>query len=171
MKRVLMWTGIGCGGLILLLVLVGIFAGSSTQIDKATPTPVPGIGSAVIAANWEVSVSKSPSRVSSLSNRFSSTSTDGQFVLVPIHIRNVGKDSSTFSDSQLKIKDSQGREYDAAPYSVQSLVDGGLFLEQINPGLSHETTVVFELPKDATGLVLLVQGRMLSKTSMIKLEP
>jgi len=72
-----------------------------------------------------------------------------------------------------EITDSQRRTFDrsidgqTAKGMAQGKVD--LFLQQVQPGLNVTGDIVFDIPKDATGLKLLVKGGYFGKGQQIDL--
>lgn len=78
-------------------------------------------------------------------------------MLVPVTLKNVDDTPSTFSEWQMKIEDSSGRQFDAADSSAQIAAGGNLFSEPISPRGARSARVVFDVPEDANPLTLKVQ--------------
>ena len=171
-RRFFKWLGIGCIGLVILfagcvaLVSVGLNTDDDDSSSASEETTVT-IGQAVTSANWEVVVPSRPTTAKTVTEGFFEESAAGIFVIVPILVKNVGDEGSTFSDWQLKLIDERNREFDAASYTAQSAAGGGLFLEQINPGLSKSTVVAFDVSPEATSFKLKVQGALFTKSAFI----
>ncbi len=80
----------------------------------------------------------------------------GRFVVVDFTFTNNRPEEVTL-DPQLHmtLKDSRGREFGPDPDSwefVPTRLD--IFLEPVNPGLSQDGRVIYEVPPDATGFML-----------------
>ena len=77
----------------------------------------------------------------------------GNFIVVDLTVRNNGEEAVTVDTQSLAILDDQGltHEADTDAY-VPSRLD--LFLQQINPGVTQQARVVFNIAPDASGLIL-----------------
>ena len=77
----------------------------------------------------------------------------GNFIVVELTVRNGGDEAITVDSASLAILDDQGRTHEADTDAyVPSRLD--LFLQQINPGVTQQARVVFNIAPDATGLIL-----------------
>ena len=99
-------------------------------------------------------------------NSFSKKTAQGLYYILSVKIQNNGKETKTINASDFKITDSQGRKYDYSQ-DGQTAVELGegttdLFLQQVQPGLGVNGSIVFDIPKDDTGLKLLAQGDLFS---------
>ena len=86
----------------------------------------------------------------------------GVFLIVHMHVQNNGNSSRQFAnyENPYIVLDNQGRKYkydDKAMLSAKNhrLFDKGWYLSEINPGLSEDLPLIFDIPKDAKGLQLL----------------
>lgn len=74
----------------------------------------------------------------------------------------------------IKLRDSQGRTFERSidGQTAKGLTQGqvDLFLQQVQPSLSVNGEIVFDIPKDAEGLVLEVRGGLFATATDIKLE-
>lgn len=79
----------------------------------------------------------------------------GVFVVVEGSVENTGNDAQTVDSSILKLVDSEGRAFDPSNETFGYIPENkNLFLTQVNPGLTRQFQVVFDVPKDAGGLRL-----------------
>ena len=72
----------------------------------------------------------------------------GQFCLVSMRVKNVGKAPINFSDENQALLDTKGREYSPDDEAWIYMDDSDPYAE-INPGNTLKTTVPFDLPKKA----------------------
>jgi hypothetical protein len=75
----------------------------------------------------------------------------GQFCLITVRVKNIGKEAQTFSDSNQKAFAADGTEY--STNTAAGLVaneDANVFLKEINPGNQITGVIVFDVPKNAT---------------------
>lgn len=106
---------------------------------------------------------------------FTKETAQGVFKIVEISITNNQKDAITVDANSFKLVDDQGREF---TYSVQAqtaldIANGNtldFFLKQLNPGLTQTGKIVYDVPKDAKGLVLKARGGMTGKEITLKVE-
>jgi len=68
-------------------------------------------------------------------------SAEGEFVVVHVHVSNIGKQESTFFGSNQKLIDDQGREYKGK---------GETLGHSLNPGFESDQVVAFDVPPGTT---------------------
>lgn len=109
----------------------------------------------------------------SLGNSFTSKDAQGVFKVVSLKIENVGKETKTIDSSMIKLMDSEGRTFvrsidgQTAKGLSQGQVD--LFLQQVQPGLSVNGEIVFDVPETAEGLVIELRGGLFATPAEVKL--
>ncbi len=145
---------IGCGGLSILGVVLGIgaivlIAGSSGTDEGGDEAAAPvNIGEpiAVGEAEWVVTNAR---KVSELSSSFG-TSRQGNFVVVDFTLRNDGSEQVTLSEGDIKLVDDQDRTFETDS-DLWEFVEGerNVFLEAVNPGVTEEGEAIYEIPDDA----------------------
>jgi hypothetical protein len=82
----------------------------------------------------------------------------GNFVVVDFTFTNNRSEEVTLDpELHMVLKDSQGREFGTDPDAWEFVPTRlNIFLEPVNPGLSQNGRVVYEVPPDAGGFVLIV---------------
>jgi hypothetical protein len=121
---------------------------------KPKPKPEYKVGQTADVANvtWEVSDAF-------LTNRLKSsfgTQKQGRFVVIDFAFTN-NRDEEVTLDPELHmiLKDSQGREFGTDPDAYEFVpIDLDIFLEPVNPGVSTNGRVIYQVPADATGFTL-----------------
>lgn len=93
--------------------------------------------------------------------------TTGKFIKVHLDITNKDKETKDIFSPRFKIEDNQGRRFDQLSDDMLYISDFIGFGEQLQPGLTVSGAVVFELPKDAEELKLIIAGDWLSETEVI----
>jgi hypothetical protein len=98
----------------------------------------------------------------------SDVTSSGKLIQVDVRVKSTGDDS--FSLTSPKVRDSAGREFDASS-DVFMVIDTekSCVFETINPGIEKACTWVFDVPADATGLMLQASGGMFSDSVPILL--
>ncbi|EMK2594049.1 DUF4352 domain-containing protein [Bacillus cereus] len=111
----------------------------------------------------------------SVGNEYSNQPAQGIFKVVEISITNNQKDAITINGNNFKLVDNQDREF---KYSTQAQItyditnehNSNFFLKQLNPGLTQTGKIVFDVPKEAQGLVLKARGGMTGKEITLKID-
>jgi len=98
---------------------------------------------------------------------FFNKKTEGKFVKVYLRILNNDKETQNIFSARFKIEDNQGRRYDQFPGDSLYISDSIDFGKQLQPGLAVSGAIVFEMPKDAQNLKLVIKGDWLSETEVI----
>lgn len=110
----------------------------------------------------------------SLGNSYTKKDAQGVFKVITVKVENKGKETKTIDSSMLKLKDAQDQTFERSidGQTAKGLAQGqvDLFLQQVQPSLSVTGEIVFDIPADATGLVLLAKDSMFGKAIEIKLE-
>lgn len=97
-----------------------------------------------------------------LTDEFGESET-GNFVVVDYEFTNNSSESITLDSSMLTLTDSQERENEPDTDKLFYIEpERDLFLEQVNPGVSQEGTVIFTVSDDASGFVLELAGGFFS---------
>lgn len=89
---------------------------------------------------------KGVSRASVVGPEFMRERADGEFIIVKISIRNTGHQPATISDSDFHLK-SGNVTYDA---SSKGMMNGGFFLDKLNPGVSKTGSIIFDVPANTS---------------------
>jgi hypothetical protein len=119
--------------------------------EEASERAVP-IGRPVNAGNltWTVTSVQEATELKTFGERKT-----GNFVIVDLTVKNNGDEAITVDSESLALLDQQGRTHETDPDAslyVPSRLD--LFLQQVNPGVTQEARVIFNIAPDARGLIL-----------------
>lgn len=110
----------------------------------------------------------------SLGNSYTRKEAQGVFKVVTLKIENTGKETKTIDSSMIKLRDNQGRTFERSidGQTAKGLAQGqvDLFLQQVQPSLGVTGEIVFDIPKEAEGLVLEVRGGLFATAAEIRLE-
>ncbi len=88
--------------------------------------------------------------------------TTGKYIKVYLEILNNAKETEYIFSPRFKIEDNQERKCDRLSDDMMYISDYIEFGQDLQPGLSVDVAIVFELPKDPENLVLLVSGDWIS---------
>lgn len=143
-------------------------ATDQTQKEDSVPTSKKGVSSDVKIAVLGLE------EKDNVGNEYVKENAQGIFKIIEVSITNNQKDAITIDSNSFKLIDDKGREF---TYSVegQSSFDiatgnESLFLKSLNPGLTLKSKIIFDVPKDATGLYLKTQGGMMGKEIKLKIS-
>ncbi|HEX6970397.1 MAG TPA: DUF4352 domain-containing protein [Micromonosporaceae bacterium] len=109
------------------------------------------IGEPARDGKFEFTVSKIKCGVAKVGSDFLEEKAQGQYCLVTVNVKNIGKEAQYFSDSDQKAYSSDGTEYstDSAAGLVANK-DADTIFNQINPGNQVTGILVYDIPKDVT---------------------
>lgn len=108
----------------------------------------PGVGDPVRDGKFEFTVTKVEPGVKEIGDEFLSQGAQGQFVLVHLTVENIGDESQYFDGNNVTAYDAKNREFAADTEAAIYLDDANSFLNEINPGNSVQSVVVFDVPTD-----------------------
>ncbi|GIF04218.1 DUF4352 domain-containing protein [Actinoplanes siamensis] len=167
------WFAAG-GGVLALLACIGAFSGGDTTetaatgndeavvaeaADKpaeskaagpaATKAPAkPGIGDPVRDGKLEFTITKMSCGKTTVGSEYLNKKAQGQFCLISLTVKNIGKEAQTFAGSVQKAYDAKGTEFsnDTAA-EIYANADAQTFLNDINPGNAVTGNLIFDVPK------------------------
>lgn len=143
---------VGVLGAVLLLIIFGAIyiansESSTSNISASGPPPVDqtaAIGDEIIVGNFKATIkSFTVSEENSSGNRTAK---------LEVTARNTANKADSFTSGQFKLRDNGGREYESSI--------GGFGSTSINPGITEEGTVSFEIPGDAEITTALIRADM-----------
>lgn len=92
----------------------------------------------------------------------------GKYILVKMAVTNPGDKAVTFSSNNQKLIDTQGREHSESNNSLW--LDDSLSIKEINPGVTIEGSILFDIPADAQPDQLVVADSMFSSGTPVNLK-
>ncbi len=173
-------------GIIVLIIVFGVIGamgssskggssngGSNSNTSTQSSSAKTGkVGETISDGDLSFTV-KSLDKASTVGNSFSQKTAQGIYYILAVEVKNNGKDTKTINSSDFKVVDSQGRKFDSSTdgQTAMEMESGStsFFLQQVQPGLGVNGKIIFDLPKDATGLKLVAQGDLFSNGVQIDL--
>ena len=126
---------------------------------SAAPTPVAttaapavGIGTPVANDKAEITVTEVEEPKASVGEGAFAVEAQGQFVVVHVSFKNVSIEQLSLWSDEFKLLDAQGVEYGTS--SDAWMVDENITLEDVNPGVTFEGVLVYDLPEGAAPITL-----------------
>jgi hypothetical protein len=147
-KRKLVWVGN-----ILAVIILASAAACSTPSDDSAPkasSKVAGLNQPARDGKFEFTVKKVDCGKTSIGSQYLNKKAQGQFCLVSVTVKNIGKEpQSLFGDNQY-LFDSQNRKFSADTEAAIYLEDSKSLYEEINPGNSLNGVIIYDIPKGAS---------------------
>lgn len=147
-------------------------------VESVSPAPAPeseqaapGIGQEVRDGKFGFVVTGVETGVTTLGdNPYLQKDALGQFVLVSVTVTNVSDKAQSYFGSNQKLIDVQGREFENDAMAAINLEAETAIGGDINPGLSQNITIVFDIPADAVPATLEVHDSVFSGGAEISLR-
>ncbi len=169
---------------IIVIVVIMVIGGSKGDNSSNSPSSTTESKQEEATANFKMNelvtsgdlafIVTKMTEAKSLGNAYTSKDAQGIFKIITIDVENVGKETKMIDSSMIKLKDDQDRTFERSidGQTAKGLAQGqfDLFLQQVQPGLSVTGEIVFDIPADATGLVLQVKDSIFGKSIDIMLE-
>jgi len=155
------------GGLVLLLCAVGLTAcgrgGGRPSMAVVASEEEAEIGKAIQAQAWEVMVTKPSEKLSLVGKGDITYRAEGIYVILPLKVTNLGEEVRMIPRELLRLKDTQGREFEATQSAIQIayILPKGMELLLDSPmasGVTRESVIIYDVPTDATGLEMTMEG-------------
>jgi hypothetical protein len=125
----------------------GSSAAAPSAAAPSADAETAGIGTAVRDGKFEFTVNGVDCSQTELGTAPMSTTAQGVFCIVSLHVSNIGNEAQYFDASSQKGLDAQGREFSANSGAAIYLGDAGnSFLEQLNPGSAVDGQLVYDVP-------------------------
>jgi hypothetical protein len=126
----------------------------SDEEDKGTAASekggAVGLNQPARDGKFEFTVSGMKCGTTSVGTEMVGKTAQGQFCMVNVAVKNIGKEAQTFSGSSQKAFDAKGTEFsDDITAEMYANQGNTTWLEQINPGNSVKGKIIFDVPKGA----------------------
>ena len=136
----------------------------ATQETSDAPEPEPEptqetvkVGEKVRDDSYQFTVTKVTCGVKRVGDSYLGEKAQGQFCLVKMRVKNVGKEPIHFSDENQALVDTKGKQYSPDDEAWIYMDDSDPYAE-INPGNTLKTTVPFDVSKRAKPDYLLLKA-------------
>jgi hypothetical protein len=140
------------------VVAILLFAGcddlaDQTAADSTAAAVAIGEAAGAEADGWEITVTSVSKRASITGNGGRTTTALGTYIVVDLTLPNTSATQQALCGNRFKLADGAGRNYPFYEDGTNRIGRKEL-CAKINPGLSGPATLVFDVPRDATGVVL-----------------
>ncbi|MGY1632249.1 DUF4352 domain-containing protein [Geodermatophilus sp. SYSU D01186] len=135
-------------------------AGASAAADAPVDTPAeapadapadtasdaPGIGQPAADGDFNFVVNGIDCSATEIGDQYLSTTAQGQFCIVDLTISNIGDEAQSFFGDNATLFNAQGQEFSADSEAAIYLENSSSLYEEINPGNTLNSKVVFDVP-------------------------
>ncbi len=149
-------------------------SGSSSTASTNQPAKTAKVGDTVTDSNNMSFVVNNITTAQTLGDSYTAKTAQGEYYVINVTVKNGSKTTQTINSSDFKLTDGQGRSFDPSTDGMMAKAEAegqatDFFLQQVQPGLNVSGDLVFDAPKNDTGLKLQVQGDLFSTGQTIDL--
>jgi hypothetical protein len=125
-------------------------SGGSDNGDGKAAAKTAKVGDAVRDGKFEFTVKQVKCGVSRMGSGALGKTAQGQFCLVTLQVKNIGKEAQTLSDSEQKAFGADNAQYSAdSEAGIYANDNADTFLNDINPGNQVTGVLVYDIPANA----------------------
>ncbi|MCE1180403.1 MAG: DUF4352 domain-containing protein [Micrococcales bacterium] len=143
---------------------------SATPAKKPEPAATAGIGTKVRDGKFEFTVTKVEAGGKQVGDSSFGEKAQGSFHLVHLTISNIGDKAQMMFDSNQKVKDAQGREFEPNSMAAILLPDNDIWMKDINPGNTLNGVLVYDMPDGSTPTSIELHDSMFSGGVTVSLK-
>jgi len=133
-------------------------AGTSDKKAATSEDEVAKVGQAVTNAGTTYKVTKVRATKQIGDPELLGARADGRFVIVDLQLTNKKDETKTFMESNVKLKASNGKEYETSDKAIMAFGDESLMLKDIQPDLTTRGKLAFEVPPSkVAGSTLVIE--------------
>lgn len=129
-------------------------AAEPEETEEAAPE-TPGVGDVVNNDGFDITVTSVESGLSSIQGKYGSRDASGQYVVVHISATNVDNEAHTFRAGAHVLVDEQNRQHSDSDDTIY-MGDDAIVYEDVNPGMTLEGYLLYDIPADATPDAILL---------------
>jgi hypothetical protein len=152
-------------GLMLLLCGAGLTAcgGGDDEAPAVASEEDADIGKAIRSQAWEAVITRPAQKVRIVGEGDITYQAEGTYVIASVKVTNLGEELQMIPRELLRLRDAQGREYEATQSAVQIAYilprSMDLLLDSpVDPGEARESVIIYDVPREATGLKMAMEG-------------
>ena len=124
-------------------------APATPRAKKVVPAPAPvkiGIGQPARDGKFEFVVNRVDCGTKQIGGQYFNTKAQGQFCIVDLTIKNIGNEPQSFFGANATLINAQGQQFSASSEAAIYLPNSSSLYEEINPGNTLNSKVVFDVP-------------------------
>ncbi|HMR48043.1 MAG TPA: DUF4352 domain-containing protein [Arachnia sp.] len=138
--------------------------------DETPEAPAAGLGDPVTSGDWTFTVSKVSDPVAKIGDEHFNTQAHGEFILMDVSITNEGDSAAYLMANQIKLT-SGGKTFESSSDAAFYMGDAAVpIFDEINPGLTVEGKIAFDVPKGTAPEQVLFNGGLFADDAAISLK-
>jgi hypothetical protein len=150
---------------------VGSAAPVEEPAEELAPEPaLPGIGQSAADGDFNFVVQGVDCSFTELGGEYFGTTAMGQFCVVSLTVTNIGISAQTFAGDNATLFNAAGQQFSADSGAALYLDDSSFLYEEINPGNTLNSKVVFDVPAGTTPTAIELHDSMLSGGVTVALQ-
>ncbi|WP_448638683.1 DUF4352 domain-containing protein [Geodermatophilus sp. URMC 63] len=138
--------------------------------QESTDSATVGIGQPAADGDFQYVVNGVDCSQTQIGDQYFNTTAQGQFCLVDLTITNIGSESQSFLGDNATLFNAQGQEFSADTEAAIYLENADSLYEDINPGNTLNTKVVFDVPAGMVPSSIELHDSMLSGGVTVALQ-
>jgi hypothetical protein len=146
-------------------------APAEEAVAEAAPEPAaPGIGQPAADGDFSFVVQGIDCSFTEMGGEYFGSTAQGQFCVVSLTITNIGNSAQTFDGDNATLLNAAGQKFSADSEAAFYLEDSSSFYEEINPGNTLSSKVVFDVPAGTTPTAIELHDSMFSGGVTVALQ-
>lgn len=138
--------------------------------DDAPESSDPGIGQPAADGDFSFVVNGVDCSLTEIGTEYFNTKAQGQFCVVDLTISNIGNEAQSFFGDNAKLFNAQEQEFSADGEAAIYLEDSSSLYEEINPGNTLNSKVVFDVPAGTVPTAIELHDSAFSGGVTVKLQ-
>ena len=139
--------------------------------SKPAASKAPGLNVPVKVGTFEFTVTGAKDAGTTVGDSILSQTAQGTFIEVDFVVKNVGDSAATFLSNYVKLRDADGKTFDADPTAtLYASPSQQAWVASINPGNSVTSPILFDVPAGTTAASVQVSDRAFAKGETIALQ-
>jgi hypothetical protein len=132
-------------------------------VEEPAPEPAPpGIGQPAADGDFSFVIHGIDCSLTEIGGEYFGTTAQGQFCVVSLTITNIGNSAQTFDGDDSTLLNAAGQKFSADSEATLYLDDSSSFYEEINPGNTLNSKIVFDVPAGMTPTAIELHDSMFS---------
>jgi hypothetical protein len=144
-------------------------AAAAAAGDAADDAAV-GIGQPALDGDFQFVVNGVDCSQTEIGDQYLSTQAQGQFCIVDLTINNIGSEAQSFFGENATLLNAQGQEFSADTEATFYLDDAASLYEEVNPGNTLNSKVVFDVPAGMVPSSIELHDSMMSGGVTVALQ-
>ncbi|MFT3888957.1 MAG: DUF4352 domain-containing protein [Arachnia sp.] len=143
-------------------------APSASETETPPEPKKAGLGDTVTSGDWTFTVTKVLKPTKTIGEDYLKTEARGEFIVMQVALTNEGDSAEYLTASQIKLV-SAGKTYETSSEAAIYLKGAVSLLDQVNPGLTVEGKIAFEVPEGTEPEEIQFSGGLFATDAVVTL--